>query len=109
MAKNDVMKALATLRESGLKLTEEQETALEEFTSQALRSEAEKVFDRKTVADAGESSSDWTEYVFDLASRISYAIDGENVGRGRGEVHEKMFRVETPHGSLKVSLTTPTE
>lgn len=107
MAKNDVMKALATLRESGLKLTKEQESALEEFTSQALRTEAEKVFERKTGVSPEDST--WVDEMFALAESIRDQIEGENVGRGRGEVHEKMFRVETPYGSLKVSLTTPVE
>jgi len=105
MAKNEVMRALATLRESGLELTPEQSAALEEFQAQSLRSEAEKVFERKTK-ESGDTPSVWVESAFDLAEAVSNGIDGENVGRGRGEVHEKMFRVETPHGSLKVSLTT---
>lgn len=104
MAKNDVVAALETLRELGLELTPEQENALAEHTANALREEAEKVFSRK-LSDAGDPEA-WTDEMFALAEHISVSIVGENVGRGRGEVFERMFRVETPHGSLKVSLTT---
>lgn len=103
------MAALATLRESGLTLTPEQETALEEFTAQAMTSEAEKVFERKTIEDREFTPAEWTHRMFELAVDVSRDISGENVGRGRGEVHEQVFRIETPNGSLKVSLTRPTE
>ena len=106
---NDILKALATLAESGIKLTKEQTAALEEFKATAMREAAEKVFERKLSADALNSAGGWTEEMFDLANSVSSEIVGENVGRGRGEVHEKMFRIETPAGSLKVSLTTPVE
>lgn len=109
MSKNNVMAALATLRESGLQLTEEQENALEEFTAQAMTSEAVKVFDRKLIPDSVLNSTEWATRVFDWASEVETQITGENVGRGRGEVHEQVFRVETPSGSLKVSLTRPVE
>lgn len=99
---NDILKALAVLAESGIELTAEQETALAEFKSTAMRDAATKVFTSKGVPDP----EDWTDEMFSVALRVSEDVKGANVGRGRGEVHEKMFRIETPHGSLKVSLTT---
>lgn len=109
MSKNNVMAALATLRESGLQLTPEQENALEEFTAQAMHAEAKKIFERKLIEGDEKYANAWVDRTFDLASLVADAITGENVGRGRGEVHEQVFRVETPSGSLKVSLTRPSE
>lgn len=99
----DILKALAVLAESGIELTPEQETALAEFKSNAMREAAVKILAKK-VGD--KNASDWTTEMFTLAENVSLQVEGANVGRGRGEVHEKMFRIETPHGSLKVSLTT---
>lgn len=104
MAGNDILKALAVLSESGIKLTSEQETALANFKSQAMRDAAETILSGK-VGDK-RLAGKWVTRMFDLAGDISAQVKGANVGRGRGEVHEKMFRIETPHGSLKVSLTT---
>jgi hypothetical protein len=105
----DVPKALAVLAESGIELTDDQANALAEFKSQTMRDEAEKVFVRKLRGDNDKQNAQravsWTKKMFDLADDISGAIVGANVGRGRGEVHEQMFRIETPSGSLKVSLT----
>lgn len=102
----DILKALAVLAESGITLTKEQTSALESFKSEAMREAAEKVMSKKLSKNAGESAADWTHMAFNWAQMVSDDFEGANVGRGRGEVHEKMFRIETPHGSLKVSLTT---
>lgn len=110
MAGNDILKALAVLAESGIELTQEQETALAEFKSSAMREAATKVLvgkmDTPDKGEAEDMGADWTSEMFALAANVSEWVKGSNVGRGRGEVHEKMFRIETPDGSLKVSLTT---
>ena len=104
----DVLKALAVLADSGITLSEEQEAALAEFKSATMREEAEKVFARKVNAPEKTKKSaqeKWMNLSFKLAQDVANEIIGANVGRGRGEVHEQMFRIETPSGSLKVSLT----
>ena len=111
----DVLKAIAALEELGIELTPEQQEAMAAHKTAAMYEEAEKVFARKlTEFVLGEKRSekraeDWTRDMFALAGRVAVNIIGSNVGRGRGEVHEKMFRIETPSGSLKVSLTTDPE
>lgn len=122
MAKNEVLKALEVLAASGIVLTDEQAESLAEFKSSAMTSAAVEIFGRKVEVPRqdGESDEDydarksgeletWATDMFALAARIRSEITGDKVGRGRGEVFERMFRIETPDGSLKVSLTESTE
>lgn len=105
MAKMDVLKALAVLAEQGIELSEDQTAALEELKMSAMRENALAVMEKKVSGDAMQ----WCEEMFDLAAAIFDGIEGKIVGRGRGEVFERVFRIETPHGSLKVSLTNGEE
>lgn len=104
----DVQKALAFLAESGIELTAEQQASLAEFKSSAMKDSAVEYMDGKLIEEA--DTTEWVENMFALAEKVSVEVNGANVGRGRGEVHEHSFRFDTPNGTLKVSLTTePTD
>lgn len=105
MAKMDVLKALAVLAEQGIELSEEQTNALEELKMSAMRENALSIMEKKVSGDAEQ----WVDEMFALAAGIFDGIEGKTVGRGRGEVFERVFRIDTPHGALKVSLTNGEE
>lgn len=108
MAGMDVLKALAVLADSGIELSDEQRESLKVFKASAMREAATKILDRKVIGDDethGESVDAWVSNMFDLADSMSNEIKGSTVGRGRGEVFERVFRIDTPAGTLKVSLT----
>jgi hypothetical protein len=104
----DIFKALAVLAESGITLTKEQQKSLDDFKAATLKAKAIEVFDKKGI-DGVADSSEWVEWSFGTAALVFDQIVDKNVGRGRGEVNERVFTVETPHGTLKVSLTNSTE
>jgi hypothetical protein len=101
----DVQKALAVLLESGIELTKAQTAALAEFKAATLRDAAIAKFDKALIQSA--DSSEWTTDMFTLAEKFASECEGENKGRGRGDVHERVFSIDTPSGLLKVSLTNP--
>lgn len=107
MSKVSIARALEVLAESGIALTPKQQDALAEFKSAAMHDDALKVFQSKTATE--EIAESWVEKSFNLAEDMSDCFASKVVGRGRGEVSERVFRVETPYGSLKVSLTNETE
>lgn len=104
MAKMDVLKALAVLEESGIKLSRAQEDSLREFKAQTMTDNAVKYIDGKVHENV--DSTAFVAESFRLAEAFSTEVKGNNVGRGRGEVHEKVVRFDTPSGTLKISLTT---
>lgn len=103
----DVLKALAVLAESGIELTKSQQTALDEFKSATMKAKAIETFDKKLIESA--DSEEWVADSFALAANVFDMVHDKNVGRGRGEVNERVFTVDTPHGTLKVSLTNSVE
>lgn len=103
----DVMKALAVLKDNGVELTAEQESALEEFQSQQMVNEARKVFERKLVN--GKDAAKWQGDMFKFADKVSREVKSDTVNRGRGTRTIAMFRVETPQGSLKVELSSESD
>lgn len=105
----DVLKALSVLAESGIELTEEQANALATFKSETMKSEAAKVFERKLFDPSKKNIDKWVALSHKFAADVNDGIIGANANRGRGVVHERMFRVDTEFGSLKVSLTTEAE
>lgn len=102
--------ALEMFESQGVKVTKEMRDALKTAQQTEMFDAAKAVFDRKCLSIENVDATIWVERSFELAERIENQIAGENVGRGRGMVFERVFRVETPSGTLKVSLTTePTE
>lgn len=99
----DALAALANAE--GFKLTDKQREMVEAAARNEMIEAAEKVFDRKLRDEFKSTAGDFASDMFDLSERVADQVAGEKVGRGRGEVFEQMFRIETPHGSLKVSLT----
>ena len=97
--------ALDLFEAQGIKVTKEMREAAAEAQENEMREAAETIFDRKLYTSTPEATKEWTALSFGLAKSMDSEITGEKVGRGRGEVYERMFRVETVYGSLKVSLT----
>lgn len=113
MAKVSILQALAALKESGVTLTDEQEASLETFKTQQMRAGIETVLDRKLTVPESETKkqrtarvNEWTDRVLSLALAFSTDVQANNQNRGRGERSVRMFRVETPEGSLKIELST---
>lgn len=99
--------ALDLFAASGVTITDDMRDALYAAQAEEYRKGALEVFDRKCVETA--DSSEWYDRAVSFASLMADEFIGENVGRGRGMVHERVFSIVTPHGKLKVSLTNEPE
>ena len=99
---------LAELAELGIELSEDQRKKVEEHKVTLMRDAAGEIIGRKLSKKTDKAVKDWTTKSFDFAAGMASDLEGAKVGRGRGEVFERVFRIETPSGTFKVSLTEGT-
>lgn len=99
---------LAELADLGIELTDDQRRKVEEHKVTLQREAAGEIIGRKLSKKTDKSVESWTTKSFDFAAGMARDFEGAKVGRGRGEVFERVFRVETPSGTFKVSLTEGT-
>lgn len=122
MAKIDVLKAIESLQALGVELTDEQKQAVADAKKKAYVEKARVIFGRKVSLPKNENETDkahanrtgkaadsWTSDMLSLAERMTREIHGETSNVGRGQAFKRMFRIETPSGSLKVELSTEAE
>lgn len=107
-----VADALAALQASGVELTDEQTTALEEFKSKSLKAEAEKIVSRKLTEEKPSKATvqKYTTDLFTLAEKVHDTITSDvrpKRGQGVGNNVVRMIGIDTPHGHLKIELTVP--
>lgn len=109
MAKVGLEAALAALADAGIELDEEQTALLGQFKTVKMRESASEVIGRKLTENNKKNRDEWVKRSFDFAESMAENFTANKVGRGRGEVMERVFRIDTPHGTFKVSLSESPE